>query len=996
MSDFETAYQSLNKEQKRAVDTIDGPVMVVAGPGTGKTQVLALRIAHILEQTDVGADAVLCLTFTRSGVSAMRKRLERYIRGASREVHVNTFHSFAGDLVDKYYQLLDFDIAPRLLSDTEAVLLVDELLHEHEWEYIRPRTNPSQYFGDLRGLISILKREQMSPAMFLSEVEQEIVALEQDPDSISSRGESKGKLKKEIEKKIESLMRTKEVVAFYRLYEEQKKSRGFMDYDDVLEYAVVLAESTEDVRADIREAYQYILIDEHQDSSGVQNAFLKAVWQGVEQPNIFVVGDDRQLIYGFSGASFSYFESFAHLFGKATLITLVENYRSTERILALADDLLQSSVTTEKLKSNTAGDHSVLLSEFSYERDEILGAAAFFKEQIEAGAKPEDCALLVPKNRHVRSAINILRDRGLPVSSVGGSSFFSVSETQSIRRVLKIIADPFDSVSLAESVLDVTSAVAPMEAHRFLHTFKYKNIELSHLTDYGHTDGLFAGEHSIAKWGKKLSGWIEGVTHDRLSVLVSTIGNELLIQQAKNHEALLRAVEVVRSLLHVVLLWEEKHTGESLGAFLSYIDRLEEYGQQVELASFGAVHGIQVMTLHKSKGLEYECVWIAHMNEQTLMAEKRQAFTLPESIKVRMAERDVEAVKRELYVAITRAKQHCAISYATAGYDGREFELAEIIADLPQVHFTKRDAVTNEQALLTGGPEQYVETVPERMETTIAEVQDFVREHYEDTKVSVTLLNNFFECPWKWYFRNFLKLPEVKSVSLALGSAVHSTLEYILKSETKPSAKLITEKIHDALAREGVTDTKEMKRLAKDAELAVVNWMEHYYSDLAKDRTSERSVSYRDPAFPNLSMYGKIDLTERSSSGDIVVTDFKTGSVKTAGMIEKVTDEGRLSDYMRQLAMYSYLVRGAEKKDVTHSRLLFVEADKEKFTSKSAGNALYETHIENEQIDLLIRDIKDYDKALREGIWTDQECHYKPYGTQTECEYCKLAKIFKK
>lgn len=990
MSDFEAAYKALNKEQKLAVDTIDGPVMVVAGPGTGKTQVLALRIANILKKTDVGADSVLCLTFTRSGVSAMKKRLERYISTASRDVHVNTFHSFAGDLVEKYYQLLDFDIAPELLNDTEAVLLVDELLHEHEWEYIRPRTNPSQYFGDLRQLISILKREQMSPEIFLAEVEKEIVSLEQDPESISSRGESKGKLKKEIEKKIESLLRTKEVVSFYSLYEEQKKKRGLMDYDDVLKYAVELAESSEDVRADIREAYHYVLIDEHQDSSGIQNAFLKAVWQEVEKPNIFVVGDDRQLIYGFSGASFSYFESFSHLFGKATLITLIENYRSTEKILALADDLLQSSVTKEKLKSNTKGDHTVLLSEFSYERDEILGAALFFKDQIEKGVRPEECALLVPKNRHVRSAITTLRDRGLPVSSMGGSSFFSVPETQSIRRVLKIISDPFDSVSIAESILDVTSSVSPIEAHRFLHSFKYKNIEISHLTDYGHTDGLFAGEHSIAKWGKKLSGWVEGVTHERLSVLVSTIGNDLLIQQAKNHEALLRAVEVVRSLLHVVLLWEEKHIGQSLGAFLEYIDRLEEYGQQVELASFGALHGVQVMTLHKSKGLEYECVWIAHMNEQTLMAEKRQAFTLPESIKSRLAERDVEAVKRELYVAITRAKQHCAISYATAGYDGREFELAEIVADLPEVHFRKVDASTNEQTLLSVGPTQYIETVSESTVLTISEVKEFVLENYKDTKVSVTLLNNFFECPWKWYFRNFLKLPEVKSVSLALGSAVHSTLEYILKSDTKPSAKFIAEKVNDALAREGIVDEKELKRLAKDVNKAVENWMDQYYTHLAKDRTSERSISFRDPVFPELSMYGKIDLTERFPDGSIVVTDFKTGSVKTAGMIEKITDEGRLSDYMRQLAMYSYLVRGAEKKDVAHSRLLFVEVDtKEK-------NALYETHVGDEQIDMLVRDIKDYDKALREGSWADQECHYKPYGTQTECEYCKLAKIFKK
>ncbi len=150
----------------------------------------------------------------------------------------------------------------------------------------------------------------MTPEIFLQEVDKEIENLKQDPESISSRGESKGKIKKEIEKRIESLERTKEVVEFYRLYEEIKKEKGFMDYDDVLEYAVKIVESSDDARDDIRETYQYILIDEHQDSNGVQNQFLKAVWQETEKPNIFVVGDDRQLIYGFSGASLSYFEEF--------------------------------------------------------------------------------------------------------------------------------------------------------------------------------------------------------------------------------------------------------------------------------------------------------------------------------------------------------------------------------------------------------------------------------------------------------------------------------------------------------------------------------------------------------------------------------------------------------------------------------------------------------------------------------------------------------------
>lgn len=220
---FDKAYKTLNTAQKEAVETIDGPVMVVAGPGTGKTEVLALRIAHILIKTDIGAEGVLCLTFTNSGVKAMRERLRRYIGGASNEVKVFTFHSFAQRIVEKNFELLDMDKMPTILDEQASVLLFDEILHNNEWEYLRPRNNPSQYFHDLKSLISLLKRENISVDNFGKTIDKEIEDIKNDPESISSRGESKGKLKKEIEKKIESLERSKEAVKFYSIYEEQKK-----------------------------------------------------------------------------------------------------------------------------------------------------------------------------------------------------------------------------------------------------------------------------------------------------------------------------------------------------------------------------------------------------------------------------------------------------------------------------------------------------------------------------------------------------------------------------------------------------------------------------------------------------------------------------------------------------------------------------------------------------------------------------------------------------
>ncbi|MCX6752732.1 MAG: ATP-dependent DNA helicase [Candidatus Nomurabacteria bacterium] len=992
MSDiFTEKYKALNKAQKDAVESTEGPVMVVAGPGTGKTQVLSLRIGNILKKGLTTADSILCLTFTNSGVKEMKSRLER-LGIDSGNVNVSTFHAFAIKLVEDNYELLDFKRMPKLLEDDEAVFLADEIMQNNTWEYLRPRSNPTMYFNDLKSLISVLKRERLTHEEFLKEVEQDIRFLQNDPDSISTRGESKGKLKKEIEKKIESLERTREVVEFYRIYEERKREDNLMDYDDALEYAVKLVEEYEDVRADIKEEYLYVLVDEHQDSSGVQNNFLKAVWKDTEKPNIFVVGDDRQLIYAFSGAKLSYFKEFENIFGKAKQIILTENYRSTAPILALADNLLGSSITKEKLNSNTKGDEKILLNEYSYPRDEIIGAGIYFKNKISAGIDPKECAILAPKNFHVRSAIQILSDMGLPVSTGKSMSLFNVKEAYSFLRVLNIIIEPFNSVFISESLLDNTSGVSPFEAHKFLKTLKPDRMTIDDLINNGGGDGLFAGENDISKWGKNLKSWTE-LANEKLSIIVSKIGNELLIDNSKTHAELLKNVEVVRSFIHTAMIFEQKHNNASLKDFIEYFKRLENYGNHITLSTFESDNGIQVMTLHKSKGLEYKNVWIAHMNEEVLMPEKKNSFTLPEKVKEHIHERDIESAKRELYVAITRAKENCIISYADKRENNSQIELVKIINQLTQTHFTKKTKEETEKEIMTGdsGIKIYTNIVEKKEGKIIDEIKDFARENYKDTKVTVTLLNNFFECPWKWYFRNFLKLPEVKGTSLALGSAVHSTIEFILKNKELPSDKIIKEKINESLNKEGIQDEKEIKTLAKDAEKAIKNWIDNYYANLAKDYSSERSVQFTDPKYPDLLMYGKLDLTEREN-GNITITDFKTGKAKTKNEIEKIDEEGRLSGYMRQLAMYSYLVAGAEKgKSVESSRLLFLEA------KEDDKNALYSIHIDEEKIDLLKRDIRDYVESIENGEWVNLECHYKSWGSSSdECEYCALSdKIIK-
>ena len=1019
---FKEEYEKLNQAQREAVDSIDGPVMVVAGPGTGKTQILALRIGRILLETDTKSDGILCLTFTNSAVKAMRERLRKYIGSEATKVKVSTFHSFGMDMLEKYYPILDLDKAPGIMDEKgDVTVLCDKILQTNDWEYLRPRSDTSRYFQDLKSLVSLLKRERITPEDFENTIKIEIENIGKDCQSISSQGESKGKLKKDVEKRIEGLERSLEAVKFYSLYEIEKKERNLFDYDDILEALNKIVEESEEAKEYIKTNFLYVLIDEHQDSSNVQNKFLEHVWGDVEKPNIFVVGDDRQLIYGFGGASLEYFKNFKNAFGKAKLITLSENYRSTQEILDSSHNLLKSSISKGKLKSNHKENHLIRLVEAYYPRDEIISCALEIKEKLFTQGEPalgeensidsNNIAILVPKNKQVRSTVTILKDMGIPVAGGEAVDFFESSEALAFLRVLKIIGNPSDSVALAESFFDKNSMISSLKAHEFLKSNKMRDFSL--LNTVEEKSNLFDSENEINLWFRKLKSWL---MHSSLPLysFIQKVGTEFLLDTAKNHEELIVRIEVLRTILHLVLMQNEKNSSLKLSDFLDFIDRLQSYGENIPLAIFGANEGVKVRTIHGSKGLEFDYVWIAHMDERSFSGRKVGGFSLPESIKERVETRDEEVLKRQLYVAITRAKRFCTISYALKSYIGGDQELAVIVADIAE-NFEKQSADETEKIILKSDKRAYVETKKQKeKDTKLDDLIKLVARDYEDRKVSVSLLNNFFECPWKWYFLNLLQLPEPKSESLEFGNIVHSSIDVVLKLDKKPNKEELQNIILHQVKKSGFGDERKQKELVRLSLNIISKWVDARLSKINKNRENEKSISVNDDRFPLLHIYGKLDLIERLPAhaglpaqaggptknpperlgsygrSGVRVTDFKTGSVRKKSEIEKIDKEGRMSSYLRQLAMYSYLIKQSQKwkVDVQESRLEFLEA-------KDSKEVFYDRVIIQKDLDLLMKDIKDYNNLIKTGQWVNRPCNYNSYGKNTECEYCKMAQIYK-
>ena len=952
---FKEEYKKLNSAQKDAVDLIDGPVMVVAGPGTGKTQILALRIANILQKTDIKTDGILCLTFTNSAVEAMKNRLKRYIGEAGEEINIFTFHGFGMKVIEEHFKVLDLPKAPKLLEDIDRAIFFEKILSDNEWEYLRPRANSLRYFHDLQSLISLLKRERITAEDFSAEIKKEIKSLERDENSISTRGESKGELKKEILKEIESLERSGEVVKFMKLYEQAKQEKNLLDYDDILESLTRIVEVSDEVASLIRERYLYVLIDEHQDSSRVQNEFLESVWANVEKPDIFVVGDDRQLIYGFSGASIDHFKGFQNTFRGAKLITLVDNYRSTQLILDASHALLQSVMSDAKLISHNEDRHPIKLVEADSYEEEITAAGLDIKEKMKQGLSANDCAILVPKNRQVRNALYLLHGLGVPVSTLETLDLFEQEEMHAFLRVLKII-DTGDSVSLALSFLDKISGIEPLTAHKFIAGEYMREFSFDKLT--GKSATLFSHTDSIHKWVNKLLKWKNDAKNNDTASLIRMIGVELFQDKGVEKE-LVSGKEILDTVLGLLVREEEKNPDITLSSFVEYLDKLKSYNEFVPLVTTRSA-GVKVLTMHSSKGLEFEYVWIAHMDEKSLSGGKKTGFALPHSIAERIEEKDIDAIKRKLYVAITRAKRFCTLSYTGQSVKGGEQELARVIASLPMEIFEKQKFSLSKKI---------IHKTPD-----LSALLKLAKEKYQDRYVSVSLLNNFFDCPWQWYFRNLLQIPTPPSASLEFGSQVHSAIDQILKLKKTPNQKEL---------QEMVSGDKEVLKV-------VSKWVKNSLPEIKPKYENEVSVSVNDGRFPNLKMYGRIDLIENLGPESVRVTDFKTGSVRKKSEIEKIDEEGRMSGNLRQLAMYSYLIEENKKwkVNVSESRLEFLEA-------KNTKETFYNRVITSKEIELLVKDIKDYDNFIKDGGWISRPCNYNSYGKNSECVYCKMAEMYK-
>ncbi|MBI2326175.1 ATP-dependent helicase [Candidatus Collierbacteria bacterium] len=936
---FQKTYSALNQDQKKAVDTIDGPVMVMAGPGTGKTQVLTVRIANILKKTDTDPSAILALTFTEAATREMRQRLINLIGKDGYSVRTTTFHAFCSDIINENPERFSrpapakgWSASGGGLTGLEKIEIITKILEDGTFLLLKPLNNPIFYLKDILGTISDLKREGITDKKYAKLVR----ALSEDfqVEGPSLKKTAFGEKEKLVQKNLDLL-------TIYQQYQKELKKRGRFDFEDMINWVVEAFESDEEFLLSYQEKFQYILVDEYQDTNSAQNRLLFALasyWG--ETANLFVVGDPNQSIFRFQGASQENIKQFDKHFPKGVKIFLTENYRSTQTLLSSAASLTEIT----PLKGNAIHEpHPIRVAQFnsSVFEDEYLVRS--IKEKIENGTSPSDIAVIVKENRDLVHLADIMKQRNIPYRLEGGINVLTTPLVSQFIKILRV-------------TVGISGSLDDMDLFTVLNYpyFNLDKFDLLKLARQAHTnrisllDTLLSSNHSVVN---QFVIWSHQTASHTLPEMFQTIFQE---SGLLNH--ILALPQPVSELNRFNTLYEDvknqvaANPRLNLTGYVNNLTTMEDHQIKLdEEVLVSATPSVTLTTAHKAKGLEWLIVYIyrfadTHWGNKT----NRQMIKLPDGIlDSDLTKEDKNAEERRLfYVALTRAKREVHLSGATTYASSVKMVFpAMFLSDLPQKHLEniqtdafEKDAVKI-LANLLGIPS----------EPTIHNGEEaFLKDLIANFKLSPTALNTFLQCHYKFKLDNLYRIPRAKAPAMCFGTAVHSALENLYKKLNK-TGKLEKEAdfIRDfetALKREVLSESELKDRLVHGRKILSA-YYNHYQKEFIPVLFTERNFGHATPILlDDIALSGKSDRIDIINSSVIAsdseaihsrynkrvrFTDYKTGAPKTRGMLEKEGD-GPDGNYKRQLTFY-HLLADLDKSfgyKVTDTVLDFIEPDK--------------------------------------------------------------------
>jgi DNA helicase-2/ATP-dependent DNA helicase PcrA len=955
--------------QKEAVDAIEGPVMVIAGPGTGKTTILTLRIANILKRTDTPANGILAITYTDAGVKAMRQKLQGIIGDRAHDVRISTFHGFASSVIaeypDHFLHLSDL----KQMTDIEQESLIRTIISDPKFSDIRPAGKPDAYvMGIIRG-IDDSKREALTPEMVRQFADDEIARIKSDENSISSRGATKGQLKADAKEAIEKCERTKLFADVYRLYEAKKLEAKKMDFNDLIIELLLALRKDELLLRLIQERYLYLHVDEHQDTNDAQNFIVGLIAEFFDTPNIFIVGDEKQAIYRFQGASVENFLLLQKKWPAMKIISLDTNYRSHQSILDASFGMIEKNYeegehTDLRIKLKSGSDDEqrpveVVIGEnvSAIELHLVNELRALIEKEPKATV-----AIIVRRNRDLDRVIRLLESHHIPVSSERSVDIFSHPVGRLFFDLIEYLIDSSKTDALARTVIAGMWSI-PFEKG----TEVVKSLRSGQPVEIGN---LLKIQRSMLNDGA-IGFLIHAAEESGFTTLIARNPSYIHVWRG--------IISLAESLTREGDL---RDPAELIKNMLAYRTSAETRTVKVSVGAPDVP--IQAMTAHGSKGLEFDYVFIPYATEESWVGRPKGAsFVLP---KKRTADSDIRDVRRLFYVALTRGRKHVTVLTAKEESDGKMLEPLRFIDELEEKHVTRVELprVGVDQVHVQSG------TNSKHSEADMigAKLIDITKNTLLKKGLSVTALNHFLECPNTFLYQSILKLPQAPSVAAEKGTAMHVAFDAIWNAKARTAMEienLLIEKIKEYFETSFLPSTEKvsaLKELLADAPAVATALESHFIQGEKAQVYTETWVETEFAGIFNgqsirIPLHGKLDAIVDTGT-TVYVFDYKTKQAMSVNAIKGETKSDSSGNYFRQLIFYKMLlsadVRWRSKSIIP--ALVFVSPD-------DKGRCPTVTlPIEQTDIDRVKKEIQ----SLVDSVWSGEIARTK--CDDMKCEWC--------
>jgi DNA helicase-2/ATP-dependent DNA helicase PcrA len=873
--------KTLNKEQLAAIKHKTGPLLVIAGAGTGKTTVITERVKYLIEKKLAKPQEILALTFTEKAAREMEERVDIALAYGLTNMWIMTFHSFCERILRQNALHIGLDPRFKLTSEAETVQRIRDNLFSFKLNYFRPLSTPNKFIGGMIQHFSRLQDENISPIDYVSWATR------------------KTKQKKQTqEQKIEH-RKWLELANAYKTYEELKIKNGLMDFGDLITKTIKLFRERPNILEEYRQQFKYILIDEFQDTNFAQNE-LAILLTNPKTQNINVVGDDDQSVYRFRGAAVSNIIQFRKNFPKTKVIVLTKNYRSTQEILDRSYDLIQHNnpdrlEVVEKIDKKLISERKVQgeLVKFIHvdrvenEAEEVVKEIKSKKNKYEW----KDFAILVRANNHAEPFSRALSRQGIPYQFLGPGRLFKQSEIIDLISYLKVLYNFDDSMSLYRILTMSIFNLNARDIAKLGNNARKYNTSLFEVMEK-------ADELEISDESKvKIKNIVEMI-HKHLGLISKESPGQILYYFLEHTELLKdlanpetkvaeKKANNISKFFDKLKTFETDHPDANLFNVVDWLELSSELGESplATDSDWGNVNAVNILTVHSAKGLEFPVVFLVNLVSQRFPTiERREQIPIPEElIKEILPTGDyhLEEERRLFYVGMTRAKERLCLTASNYYGEGKRDKklspfILESLGDL--VEQEKQKNKTEEQlSFLDYGNKE----IEEKVENKTLKV-DYL---------SYSQIETFKVCPLHYKLKYILKLPSLPTASLSFGISIHNTLkdfyELIKKSEN-PDERVILKLLKNNWIHEGYTNKIHEEKFLEKGKMILKGFLKKNPPTKILGQAKFLEESFLIPISKDIKIGGKIDRVDELSDGTYEIWDYKTGAnVSTKKIVDK-------------------------------------------------------------------------------------------------------------